>query len=348
MASIRKRNGKWVADVTIFGKRKPKSFGTKAEAEAYIRAIALREVDRVTGFREIKDVSVAFAVNEYLVTVTPKKSKRTWYVDRLALTEIQKAFPNTAISEIDLQALERYQTNMLKELNPATVNRKFNVIKNFFKKCQEWNFIYENPTSRIKKLNERPKPKTPVPVDIATKMLEALPLWAARVFYFIAKNSIRRGEACDLKWSDVNWINRSFTVFSEKGGVVRPKTIPLTDEMFDFLLSIFNENKGRPVEYIFMNQVDRQINRNNLTKIITETGKSLGLGNIGVQLLRHTVLTNMSLQNQSGSTIQKLAGHASLTTTQRYLQIKNDDVRDSLEAYSKEYALPEPKLRLVQ
>jgi integrase len=345
MACVRKRRNKWIVDYRVGNQRRWSTFSTKAEAETYLRELRLRPIDVQVGYQEIKDVLVGEAVSQYLKTITPKKSERTWSVDQIALDEIAKFYDKKMVWEVSLQSLESFQLGLAKGLNPATVNRKFNVIKNFFRKCVEWKYVRENPSANIKRLMEFPQKKHPLSSEQISKIIEEAPAWASSVIYLIAKTGIRRGEACSVKWEDVDFDHKAISVRSKKGGVSRVREIPMTDDVHHFLLTQWNERKNSFAKnaFVFTGPRGLPIDRANLSKAVTQVGKRFCIENAGLHILRHTILTKLSEHDQSGSTLQKLAGHSSLVTTQRYIHHSTEALRESLQIHEGRTALIKPK-----
>jgi ATP-dependent helicase/nuclease subunit A len=179
-------------------------------------------------------------------------------------------------------------------------------------------------------------------------IINALPTWAARAFYFAAKTGVRRGGICQLTWDCVNFESKSIKIFSKKGGVTKEINLPMTFDTQSLLLEIWNEKikSGYNLDFVFLNENGRKILPCTLTKKLASVRESTGIENAGLHIVRHTILTDLSSSNQSGSVIQKVAGHASLTTSQKYVHHKNSDVRQALEKLEREKPLKIP-LKIV-
>lgn len=349
MACVTKRRGKWVVDYTIFGDRKTPSFSSKSEAEAFKRELLLRDIDNSIGFKKIETRSVNEVVEQYLQTVTTKKEIRTHEVDKLALENFKKRFESCSVQDIQLQHLESYQIFLLQQgLKASSVNRKFNVIRNFFRKCVDWKYCSENPTLNLTKLKEEPVVRTPFKVDEIIKIIDGLPIWAARAFLFAAKTGVRRGGICLLTWDCVDFESKSIKVVSKKGGkIAKVVDLPMTDDIQELMLSLKNEQVAKPSNFVFLNANGSKIIPSTLTRKVIQVSKKLGLEGAGLHLARHTVLTELSSLNQSGSIIQRVAGHSSLNTSQKYLHHSSNEVREALQKLEAERPLIKAPLRLV-
>jgi integrase len=338
MACLSKRRGKWVVDYRVHngpdGRRTP-GFDTKSEAEAFLRDLRLRPIDQMIGYKPVIEKDLKVATEEYLNRVTVKKAPKTYHVDKISLTGLAGYFSKRLLSEVSFFEIESYQLGLVKNLNPATVNRRFNVIKNFFKKTVEWGYLRENPCQRITKLRETTTRKVILSAEQTQTLIENLPDWAANAFYFIAKTGIRRGEVCSLAWTDVDFTRKLVFVRSIKGGREKIRPIPMTDEVYLFLLKKWNQRqkKLQKSDYVFYGSDGDRIKPMSLTQAVTRLRGVLNIPNAGLHILRHSIITKMAEADSNGSMIQSLAGHASLQTTQLYMHHGSEQLRQTLEAF---------------
>ena len=333
MAKIRKEKSKWIVDVRVGGNRTRPSFGTKDQAESFLRELKLRYVDGLVGFSCNKKILLKEAITEYLEIASVKKALRTLEVDNEALGSLSTYFLNKHVDEVDLRSLEKYQVYLLNRgLKASSVNRKFNSVKHFFRKCHEWDYCQKNPTISLVKLKEDPVVRQPLKMEEIISIYEALPKWAARAFYFAMRTSLRRGQICSLTWDCVDFDRDTFRIFTKKGGrSLKQVNIPMTVEVRKFLLQLKLDLDQLESNHVFLNNCGRKIIPATLTRELIKARKKSGVLNAGMHIARHTLLTNMSALNQSGAIIQKLAGHSSLTTSQKYLHHNDDELREALE-----------------
>lgn len=333
MACIAKRRGKWVVDYRIGGKRFTPSFQTKGESELFLREIRLRRIDSLIGYNPIRETLLTVAAEEYLRSVTTKKSERTAEVDKIALAELLAAFPRTTVQELSAKEIEFYQSRLSVKFHPSTVNRRFNVLKHFFRKCVEWNYTFDNPTKSLVKLQEPESKKVTLVRNDIELMTTVCPPWAQDILQLISRTGIRRNEAINLEWKDVAFEKKTFLVHSRKGGRFRQRDIPMTSTVYNLFLKKWNEAQKTRINssLVFVNKNGLRINPRTLSSAVSKAGRKVGLKNAGLHILRHSILTDLAEINQSGSIIQKLAGHSNLITTQRYIHHNTEAVRSSLE-----------------
>jgi integrase len=335
MASITvaKRRNRWVVDYYVGGDRQVPSFDTKGEAEAYKRELLLRPIDHITGFKRMKMIDLKSASTEYLDRVTVEKAERTFEVDKKVMERLRDHFKNRMLYEITPADVELFRRKLADVLNPATVNRQINVVKNFFKKCVEWSYLRESPAVNISKLPEIPKPKLILTANQINEIIRCLPNWATDAFYFICKTGLRRGQACSLKWEWVDWSTKTFKTISSKGGRIRVQEFPMTGDIHQLFLEKWNlrQRSFKKSEYVLLGEDGEKIKPNSLTQVVVRLREKTGVPNAGLHILRHTLITRLGENNNNGMTIQEIAGHASMEMTKDYFHPAREEMRKSLE-----------------
>ena len=72
------------------------------------------------------------------------------------------------------------------------------------------------------------------------------------------------------------------------------------------------------------------ITRDRVIKAIRGAQRVAGLSEAGVHLLRHTFCSHLAMQGAPARAIQELAGHADLSTTQRYMHLSPAATEDAI------------------
>ena len=70
--------------------------------------------------------------------------------------------------------------------------------------------------------------------------------------------------------------------------------------------------------------------RDRVIKAIRGAQRAAGLPKAGVHLLRHTFCSHLAMRGAPARAIQELAGHADLTTTQRYMHLSPAATEDAI------------------
>lgn len=355
----------WFVDYTFEGKRK-KIYGFNNRDEAlFVKAqIDLREADQKTGYKAQIPKRLSDAIKQYQAIVSSKKNPDTFTLEKSYFKKLQDFFDSKEeggsfdglVSSITLLELEQFRmflretkySRKTKELSPgekdktlkllkaSTINRHFNTYGDFFTECRKWGFLTIDPTLDLEKLAEEdPKKQAFKPAQVALALKEFND-WALRIIYFITKTGARRGEACKLEPKDVHLDDNYVTLKSWKGGKYHEREFPLTDDLHHFMSEqmelvkknkwtrFFVDDKGSPVQPI---RLSTQMNR---------AAAKAGIPGLNLHALRHTIFSQLASRNVSLRKIQELAGHRSLTTTQKYLHSDRDAIKADLEGHEDE------------
>ncbi len=180
-------------------------------------------------------------------------------------------------------------------------------------------------------------------------ILEKYILEAKRIYFYgmivSLHTGLRIGELLALKWENVDFDNRVFTVQATTTKISRnhkvieiedlPKTvsscrvIPITP----FLIRIFKElRKHSQCEYVVTNRVGKKMDLRTYQQSFSTLLKKLGIKHYGFHALRHTFATRLLEKNVDIKTISELLGHSSpIITLNRYVHTNLDKKRKALQ-----------------
>ena len=140
---------------------------------------------------------------------------------------------------------------------------------------------------------------------------------------------LRRGEIWKLNlYEDIDTENRKVYVRAGKG--FKPRVSILSDFTARLVNAEREERKARRIVNPWLcakpGSRDRYLCYSELGKIVKAAAEKAKIEGIYPHLLRHTGATHLDLQGVSTRKIQRLEGHESLTTTQRYITHTQDQV----------------------
>lgn len=135
---------------------------------------------------------------------------------------------------------------------------------------------------------------------------------------------LRAGEIRGLHWASIDLRRRLITVERSeyKGQFTTPKhdkirTVPMTKRLAAALTS--RRDGKQPL--VFSRADDVPITPGIGTHLLERALKAAGLRVHGPHTLRHTFCSHLAMRGAAARVIQQLAGHSSLTTTQRYMHL---------------------------
>lgn len=207
------------------------------------------------------------------------------------------------------------------KVTSTTANNLRRNLSSFFTFLQEFDFIVKNPMARVKKINEvREKKKAFSATEIA-KIRKALTTKRDRaIFELLLHSGIRVGGLCGLKFEDVNFSEKTITVF-EKGRKYR--TVYFNEEAEFYLKEYLEEreNLATEDEHIFVSLLSpyKKLQISGVERMIKQAGREAGVKNVHPHRFRRTFATTALKKGMSIVDIKNLLGHKKLDTTQIYL-----------------------------
>ncbi len=189
---------------------------------------------------------------------------------------------------------------------PISVNSYLRGVRAVLNSAYEENFLQKKLKIKMIKNGKRfPKIFSPAEITKIINHSKKFDLDMYRVIIFAYFTGCRRSEILNLKYSQ---IHDSFARIIGKGN--KERFVPL----HDFALKVCGA--GNPKENVFF-----QCHSDTYTHRFKSICVRLGIYDRGFHSLRHTAATSMIEKGIKLSVIQKILGHASITTTQIYTDI---------------------------
>lgn len=177
-------------------------------------------------------------------------------------------------------------------------------------------------------------------------------------FLFVLQTGLRMGEMMGLKWSDIDFENRTLhvqrTIFWKKSMTAEtpPKSeagdriIPLTAEAIRLLNLQRMKNESLPCipsefkDRVFLSKVGKPITDESYSVVLANMSEMHDLPYISMHSLRHTFATRCIEGGMNPKILQGIMGHSTINMTMDlYVHVTEDEKRRQIE-------LVEPNLRL--
>ncbi len=236
-----------------------------------------------------------------------------------------------ALEDGQLLNLARQAQLRWSELQPASRHRKTAVLKSFFR------YLFENEklTQDLSLQLHSPKVPNKIPrflaVDEALSILSYLKTTDVNIekkilFFLLYGGGLRISEACQLKWSHVNFNKSAVTVLG-KGGRERMVAVP---ELVIRQLEIFYSQSPTG---LVQPKVFTDLTPSQGYQWIRELGHAAGLQRpLNPHALRHSFATHLLESGADLRAIQELLGHQSLVTTQKYTHLSLHQLANTMNA----------------
>ena len=171
-------------------------------------------------------------------------------------------------------------------------------------------------------------------------------------YKFLLQTGLRTGELVGLKWSDIDFDNRTLTIsrsmeYRHATGEWRigePKSksgyrsIPLTDEAIDMLRKQKQKNlevKVIPMEwseYVFLCRKGTPVKNSTYDTMLFKQCDKIGIPRFSMHVLRHTFATRCIEGGMKPKTLQTILGHSNIGVTMNlYVHTTEDEKHKEIE-----------------
>jgi integrase len=267
--------------------------------------------------RELEERAVNVTLNdvfaEYLKTRKALKVTTTKDMAR-SLKEMFSKWADKPITNITPDMVKKLHADFGKEHSNARANlgmRYLRTLINFaeseYTDSRGQSVIKDNPVSILTKqkawfkVEKRRTYIKPTQLKPWFDAVQVLPYIHARDYFILCVlTGLRRTEALDLRWKDIDLREKTLTLHDPKNG--EQHVLPLSDYLFNLLKTRFTARVG---QYVFEGERGRLSNlRHSLTKVREQSGV-----NFQIHDLRRTFITVGESLDLSSYAIKKLINH---------------------------------------
>ncbi|MGA2184762.1 MAG: site-specific integrase [Bryobacteraceae bacterium] len=257
-----------------------------------------------------------------------KPATVTFYAEKLRRLLADSQLPDVRLDAIDEAVIDGYKQRRTRQasrygrpLSPASVNRELATLRRLLRMAQEWKVLDRVPRIRLLRgernrefvLNHRLEPA----------YLEAAPQPLRDVAVLILETGVRPGEAVGLQWPDVRLqqaVHAKHGYIVIRGGKSRnaKRNLRLTARAAEMLRA---RKAGSKSAWVFPGETtDSAILGTSLDHQHDVVRTALILPkDFVLHSLRHTMLTRLGEAGADAFSIMKIAGHSSVTVSQRYV-----------------------------
>ncbi len=206
-------------------------------------------------------------------------------------------------------------------VSPASVNRELATLRRLLRLAQEWRVLDRVP--RIRLLRGEHNREFVLSHGLEPKYLQAAPQPLRDVAILMLETAVRPGEAVNLQWQDVYLrpaVRAKFGYIAIRGSKSKyaKRNLSLTARAAEMLKARKGATKSR---WVFPgDSLDAPILGTSIDHQHEDVRDTLKVSKeFVVHSLRHTMLTRLGEAGADAFTIMKIAGHSSVTVSQRYV-----------------------------
>jgi integrase len=337
--SLYKRGSVWWLDGWFQGRRYQVStkHKNKKRAKTFEDVFFARLADERVGIEKRKpaplfsDFAKRF-VEHVAVRHENKPQTVSFYASKLSRLLESKSIASAHLDRIDESMIEDYVMERRKLVCPATVNRELATLRRLLRLAHEWKEI--NRVPKIRLLNGERIRDFVLSRRIEEAYLAACAQPLANIALLILEAGLRIGEALSLLWGDVvldPLAGSRFGYIRIRDGKSKNarRTLPLTDKAAQML---GNRQQTASGELVFANRDGRRYLVTSINHLHQKARGIVGLGrDFVIHSLRHTMLTRLGESGVDAFTIMRIAGHSSITVSQRYVHPSPEAVERAFE-----------------
>ncbi len=272
----------------------------------------------------------------------------------IALEKFKKFVKNewnlTRIEEVTKEVLRSYLEDLNKNWKSSTARHHMNVVQGFFSYLEECEVIEDTPFRKMHIRIKEPK-RLPDALSIGEvnrilkavygspevssgmdEQLSEMIHWRDCVIIeFLFSTGMRVQELCGLRFEDFDMNEGIITVIG-KGD--KQRRCYITDER---VLEVYQQYLkcrqcyARRNEHIFITRFEKTITPQSVRDLVTKYSRMAGIRRkITPHTFRHTFASMLVEEGVDLSHIQKYMGHSTISTTQIYLHISDQNARKVL------------------
>lgn len=257
-------------------------------------------------------------------------------------------------TEVRPDDIRRLYTELRKSLSESTIRHTHIVLHSAFGQAVQDGDLFQNPVDAVK----APVPDTPPKVVLSQEettmvLSHAFTMGRPRkrngkkwlctfyeLFRLALATGMRRGELLALRWQEVDLtgdvglirVERTLNKVKVGDGIrevkIKPpkskksnRTIPIDEETTQMLRDLRDRN---PHDLVFCHDDGSHLDPTTVTDKFREIAEKTGIPSATFHSQRHTYVTTGIEQGIDPFTMQELAGHENISTTQIYVHIADD------------------------
>jgi len=319
------KNDNWYIDYYVHGRRKREKIGTsKVLAENVLRKRQVEIAEnRYLDIRREHKIRFEELAQTYLELYS-KPNKKSYHSDCDLIKTLGKHFNGKYLYEITPILVEKFKSERIKEVSPATVNRALACLKCMFNRAIDWGKIDTNPIIKVKLFRENNKRLRYLEKEEIVKLLARCNNHLKPIIIVALNTGMRKGEILNLKWHDIDFGRGIIYLLNTKNGEKRE--IPMNEQAKTAIIRV---RKHPDSPYIFCNKEGKPYG--DIKKTFLTALKKSGIINFRFHDLRHTFASHLVMSGVDLNTVRELMGHKSLEMTLRYSHLSPDHKKRAVD-----------------
>jgi site-specific recombinase XerD len=225
---------------------------------------------------------------------------------------------------------------------PATVNRRLQSIRKFYRYALESGLAEENPSAGVKLL---PQPRTQVVRGLnrleITRFLDAVRQGSPRlmtrdyaIVQLMLQTGIRVGELTRLKLSDVSLSEEKGFLKIRGERASRDRETPLNSSVRKAISAYLQQRPPSRSDHLFLSRKGDPLSVRSVQTLVSGHARAAGLEKVSTYTLRHTHGQHLLRDTGDLNLVARLLGHKRLETAIKYILPRQEDLTEVAERSS--------------
>jgi integrase len=261
--------------------------------------------------RALLDVGTVKQLVDRYIEDYAKEHKRSWKNDKRMLEqEIVPTLGRLRLPDVTRRDVKAVIKAITKRGAPIVANRTHEVVRKMFNYAIDEEMIAANPAARIQRNVESSRERVLVNDEIRSlwAALGAEKTAVAAVLRLLLVTAQREGEVSTMRWSDIDFEGRWWTIPAERAKNGLAHRIYLSDQALDILDPLRRKPKDKT--WVFPRRVGvGPATRNLISRPLLNIRKTAKLGDVRPHDLRRTAASLMTGMGISRLTVSKILNH---------------------------------------
>lgn len=236
-------------------------------------------------------------------------------------------------SEINTECINTYVLHMRQKGNAdISIKTKLKFIKTFLKFCGYDENEIKFPLISVVRENKEPYSKEEIELLLKKPTRNSYTAWRNHtIVCLLLSTGIRCRTLVNLKISDLDFTSN--TILLREIKTKKKYYIPMSSTLKQSIkhyLSLFEHDTD---DYLFMSLYGDKLSRPSVKEAIREYNLKRGVPKTSIHLFRHTFAINYLRNGGNIMTLKEILGHSNIATTQQYLKVTVDDLKQDFDDY---------------
>jgi integrase/recombinase XerD len=244
------------------------------------------------------------------------------------------------VANLTRQDLREFLIDLASEnLSPTSVNRLISAMRGFYKFLQFDKHITKNPAEDL----QSQQTSSYLPNFLSQTEIEhflevpdvssEIGLRNRAILETMYACGLRVSEVCGLQIVDIEF---DAGILTCKGKGSKTRKVPMGKSAVEWLksyLALRRKKENIEIQNLFVSMYGRPITRQDVFHLVKECGIKIGRDDVSPHTLRHSFATHLVQNSADIRSVQKMLGHADISTTQIYTHITDQQLRRTYEKF---------------